>query len=135
MTPLRAIDQDLRQRLHDIHARLHQLHPRASADLVADARRNDLCDSAQAMGALEAQTMSVERLTLTARRITETLQRIADGTYGRCEECDEPIPPARLKAIPTATLCVPCQSAAELRAHRAACAPRLPGDDQEAPHL
>jgi len=60
---------------------------------------------------------------LAAQRITETLQRIADGTYGRCEECDEPIPPARLKAIPTATLCVPCQSAAEFRA----AARRTPG--------
>jgi len=135
MTPLHALEEDLRQRLQDIHARLDQLHPRASAEIAADVRRNDLCDSAQAMGALEAQTMSVERLTLAAQRITETLQRIADGTYGRCEECDEPIPPARLKAIPTATLCVPCQSAAELRAHRAACAPRLPRDDEEAPHL
>ena len=76
--------------------------------------------------------MSVERLTLAAQRITETLQRIADGTYGRCEECDEPIPPARLKAIPTATLCVPCQSAAEFRAARA---PQSTRDDEEAPHL
>jgi len=36
-----------------------------------------LCDSARAIGALEAQTMSVERLTL-------AIQRIADGIYGRC---------------------------------------------------
>jgi len=64
--------------------------------------------------------------------LTETLQRIADGTYGRCEECDEPIPPARLKAIPTATLCVPCQSAAEFRAARS---PQSTRDDEEAPHL
>lgn len=26
-----------------------------------------------------------------------------------CEFCEEPIPEARLKAIPTATLCVPCK--------------------------
>jgi len=132
MTSLRALEQDLRQRLHEIQIRLHQLHPRASADIAADVRRNDLCDSAQAIGALEAQTMSVERLTLAAQRITETLQRIADGTYGRCEECDEPIPPARLKAIPTATLCVLCQSAAEFRAARS---PQSTRDDEEAPHL
>src|SRR5712691_4497408 len=71
MIALRALEQDLRQRLHDIHARLDQLYPRASAAIAADVRRNDLCDSAQAMCALEAQTMSVERLTLTAQRITE----------------------------------------------------------------
>ena len=135
MTPLRALEQDLRQRLHDIRVRLRQLHPQASPEIAADVRRNDLCDSAQAIGALEAQTLSVERLTLAAQRITETLQRIADGTYGRCEECDEPIPPARLKAIPTATLCVRCQSAAESRASRAARAPQSAWDHEEAPHL
>src|SRR5436309_3515515 len=77
MTSLRALEQDLRQRLHEIQIRLHQLHPRASADIAADVRRNDLCDSAQASGALEAQRMSVERLTLAAQRSTERLQRLA----------------------------------------------------------
>jgi len=135
MTTLRTLEQDLRQRLHDIHARLYQLHPRASAEIAADMRRDDLCDSAQAIGALEAQTMSVERLTLAAQRTTATLKRIADGTYGRCLECDEPIPPARLKAIPTATFCVSCQSAAERRIHRAARAAESAWDEKEARHL
>lgn len=134
MTTLRALEQDLRQRLHDIQVRLNQLHPRASGEIAADVRRNDLCDSAQAIGALADQTISVDRLTLAAQRITATLRRIADGTYGRCAECDEPIPPARLKAIPTATLCVRCQSAAELRAHRAARAQPSVWDYEEAPH-
>lgn len=30
-----------------------------------------------------------------------------------CEECDEPIPPARRKAIPGVRLCVACQEAAD----------------------
>ena len=132
---LAALEQNLRQPLLDIRTRLHQLDPRDSSEIIADARRNDLCDSAQAIGALEAQTMSVERLTLTAQQITATLQRIADGTYGRCEECDEQIPPARLNAIPTATLCVRCQSAAELRAPGAARARYPTSDHEEAPNL
>src|SRR5207247_9397551 len=82
MTPLRALEQDLRQRLLDIRARLRQLDPRASAEIAADARRNDLCDSAQAIGALEAQTMSAERLTLAAHRTTETPQRTPDRPHG-----------------------------------------------------
>ncbi len=129
---LRTLEQDLRQRLQDIRARLHQLHPSASADIAADLRRDDLCDSAQAIGALEAQTMSVERLTLAAQEITATLACIADGTYGRCLDCNEPIPSARLKALPTATLCVLCQSAAERRPGRVR-APRSAWDYEEAP--
>jgi len=135
MTPLRTLERDLRQRLGDIRVRLRQLDPRAGGEIAADLRRDDLCDSAQAIGALEAQTMSVERLTLAAQRITETLRRIADGTYGRCEECSEPIPPARLKAIPTATLCVRCQTAAEARAARAGRARQAAWDPEEAPYL
>jgi DnaK suppressor protein len=32
-----------------------------------------------------------------------------DGTYGLCEDCGETISPARLRAIPWARCCVPCQ--------------------------
>lgn len=113
MTQLHALEEDLRQRLREIHVRLHRLHPRAGVEFAADARRDNPGDSAQAFDALEAQATSVERLTLAAREVTATLTRIADGTYGRCQECDAPIPPARLKVIPTAALCVSCQSAAE----------------------
>ena len=135
MISLGALERDLRQRLVAIRARLRQLDPRASPEIAADVRRNDLCDSAQALGALDVQTMSGERLALVAQRITETLRRIADGTFGRCEECEEMIPPARLEAIPTATLCVRCQTAAELHAPRAVRARPAAWDHEEAPHL
>lgn len=135
MTTLRTLEQDLQRRLREIDERLHQLHPRGSAEIAADLRRNDLCDSAQAIGALEAQTMSVERLTLAAQQITATLERIAAGTYGRCLKCDEPIPSTRLNAIPTATLCVSCQAATERSIHRAARTPESAWDEKDARHL
>ena len=31
----------------------------------------------------------------------------------RCEECDEPIPEARRRALPGVRLCVPCQEASD----------------------
>jgi DnaK suppressor protein len=37
-------------------------------------------------------------------------RRLADGTYGRCERCDQPIPDERLDALPTATTCIACAS-------------------------
>jgi len=33
------------------------------------------------------------------------LARLADGTYGRCATCGEPIPDERLAATPTAATC------------------------------
>ncbi|MGV9976052.1 TraR/DksA family transcriptional regulator [Micromonospora wenchangensis] len=42
-------------------------------------------------------------------QITGALRRIADGSYGRCEKCDGPIPAERLEVLPHARFCVPCQ--------------------------
>lgn len=41
-------------------------------------------------------------------RIDAALARLAAGNYGRCAECDEPIDPARLEAMPDAVLCLSC---------------------------
>lgn len=43
------------------------------------------------------------------REIREALDRIADGEYGFCLECDEPISRKRLEAIPWARHCIQCQ--------------------------
>ena len=43
------------------------------------------------------------------RQINEALQRIKEGTYGVCAECEKPISPKRLQAVPWAKYCVPCQ--------------------------
>ena len=44
------------------------------------------------------------------RAVEGALLRIAVGTYGTCEDCDEPIAPARLRAQPTAKRCHHCQT-------------------------
>jgi RNA polymerase-binding protein DksA len=43
------------------------------------------------------------------------LQRIADHTYGVCENCGDPIAKPRLQAFPRATLCVTCKAREERR--------------------
>ena len=42
------------------------------------------------------------------QRIDAALRRIADGSFGECLECGEPIPPRRLEIDPAVTVCVPC---------------------------
>jgi len=42
-------------------------------------------------------------------------EKVRDGTYGLCGNCGKPIPPARLRALPEAILCVACAEAEELR--------------------
>jgi RNA polymerase-binding transcription factor len=46
-------------------------------------------------------------------KIEEALDRIAGGTYGICELCEEPIAFERLKARPVTTLCIDCKTEQE----------------------
>ncbi len=41
--------------------------------------------------------------------IEMALVRLASGNLGECEECEEPISFARLRARPMSRLCIPCQ--------------------------
>jgi DnaK suppressor protein len=43
------------------------------------------------------------------REISDALHRIEIGHYGICLECEEPISPKRLEAVPWARYCVACQ--------------------------
>lgn len=41
--------------------------------------------------------------------IEDALERIKEGVYGLCELCRKPMPKLRLRAIPYASLCIPCK--------------------------
>jgi len=70
----------------------------------------------------DGTSIAVERLTQVAAHdgLTQMLDEVRraqakldDGTYGRCDRCDTPIPPERLKARPWATRCLACSARAE----------------------
>jgi DnaK suppressor protein len=63
--------------------------------VTVDRERN-LALSAQASAAVE--------------EIDDALRKIERKTYGGCERCYQPIPKARLRALPFARLCVACKS-------------------------
>lgn len=42
-------------------------------------------------------------------QVTDALNRFDQGIYGTCERCKAEIDPARLEALPYATLCLHCQ--------------------------
>lgn len=49
----------------------------------------------------------------TLNEIDAALEKVDAGTYGSCSNCGQPIGDARLEAIPMATLCMECASAAK----------------------
>lgn len=70
-------------------------HP-AEAATDAELRERELAEQLrlrELVARLDAQLAAVER-----------------GTYGVCVDCGQPIPEGRLRAVPDAVRCVPCQS-------------------------
>jgi len=59
-----------------------------------------------------SEDLSLQRLSTHRKlmyNIDEAIRKIAEGTYGICEECGEEISEKRLLVLPTATLCIDCQ--------------------------
>ncbi|WP_350226384.1 TraR/DksA family transcriptional regulator [Thalassotalea sediminis] len=40
--------------------------------------------------------------------VNQALERIDSGNYGICQQCEEPIKPERLAALPYTTTCIEC---------------------------
>ena len=86
---------------------------RAFAALVAATEGANTDDEHDPEGSTIAFERSQLCASLAAARaglaeVEHALARVADGTYGRCEACGEPIAPGRLDALPSATTCVGC---------------------------
>ena len=61
----------------------------------------------------ELAAITVDRLGRDLKLIDGALADIDAGRYGTCVECEGPIAPKRLKALPFATRCVECQARSE----------------------
>jgi len=42
--------------------------------------------------------------------VEHALEKFEKGTYGYCDNCGQPIDPARLEALPEASLCMKCKA-------------------------
>ena len=102
---------DLRKSLEDEEAALEQQLGELALD---DGRRlsfdQNFADSSQ----VTAERGEVEALAGTLREsltdVEAAIVRLDGGSFGACEKCGQPIPPARLEANPAARLCMECAS-------------------------
>ena len=53
-----------------------------------------------------AQVAVHDRLQVVRAEVLRAVEKLDDGTYGRCDVCDQVIPEGRLEALPWAVLCV-----------------------------
>ncbi len=73
----------------------------------------DEVDEIQANERREIGFATRELLVGRVNRLSAALDRLNDGVYGTCVECEEPISPARLQALPEVQTCVRCQDRLE----------------------
>jgi len=73
----------------------------------------DEVDEIQANERREIGFATRELLVGRVNRLSAALDRLNDGEYGTCVECEEPISPARLQALPEVQTCVRCQDRLE----------------------
>ena len=106
----------LRSRLEAEKKRLiEELEQSRASVRPADERREGSPFGKREEEATETQELE-KRLALEKRtrdQLTEVghaLHKFEEGTYGSCDVCGQPIDPARLEALPQASLCLSCKA-------------------------
>lgn len=110
--------KDALLRLHErLVAKRDALHRKLTEELELELTHGsggDIGDTANdgASDELHSQLAALESREL--RQVERALAQIRSGHYGICEGCEQPIPIARLKALPFTSCCVECQREQEM---------------------
>jgi DnaK suppressor protein len=62
----------------------------------------------EAINSKSINEAALRRARNTLSRLERTLRKVDDPDFGLCRECEEPVPFARLMAMPESDLCVAC---------------------------
>ncbi|HYW91604.1 MAG TPA: TraR/DksA family transcriptional regulator [Gammaproteobacteria bacterium] len=101
---LRERSRELRELMR---AELEASEDESYAELAG--RVHDLGEAALADLLTDLELAEVDRHVAEFREIEAALLRIAQGTYGTCGDCGNPIRVERLRVNPTARRCLRCQ--------------------------
>jgi DnaK suppressor protein len=80
---------------------------------IAIEKTPDALDEVQLAGERELAIRNLDRESHLLRQVRSALARIADGSYGTCNHCEEEISLKRLNAVPQTAYCIKCQEAAD----------------------
>jgi len=112
---LRAVEETLHEEVRRLEEEIETAEL-GLADLIRDSGDGAGDDQADA-GSKTFEREHEMSLARNARDMRDqahhALARIADGSYGQCESCGNPIGKYRLQAFPRATLCVICKESEE----------------------
>jgi DnaK suppressor protein len=100
----------LRSFLEDERARLEAVIARIDSEGVKNlGYGNHMADDASEAFEQAKELALHQNARQLLAQVTDALDRFDQGSYGICEQCREDIDPARLEALPYATLCLRCQ--------------------------
>ena|SRR5579862_8736980 len=110
---MRLSSQETKQILH---TRLREVsNPAGWLESIAVRPSADPTDTTQQVLEREMASRSLSMNATLIRDLRAALGRVEDGTYGLCIDCEEPIAPRRLAAVPWACRCLACQEHVENR--------------------
>jgi DnaK suppressor protein len=113
---LRAqLEEDLARLEAEIAALDHEERNSQSDATGENVYRDHMADQGSATFEREMDMTFEENDREALDRVRAALARIDAGTYGVCDRCGAEIPPARLEAVPSASLCIQCKEAEETR--------------------
>ena len=117
------MNQEFRKRLEQEQSRLKEEIERLRTDnpILGEMAKSEsggygnlMADDASDTFELE-KTLALQRnLQILLQKTGRALQKLDQGTYGLCDECNNPIDPARLEALPQANLCIQCKARQEM---------------------
>jgi len=112
---LKGEQEEIRQMLLNMRKKLLSeiSQARLPETLVPSSDIGDLVDQAGDERDRELSLLLTSREKEKLQAIDEALEKLAEGTYGICEECGEKIGAGRLKVMPLAKSCVNCQQKLE----------------------
>lgn len=93
---LEARLQNLNQRIDEIEGDLRTAPSADFEEQATETEGDQVLEGVEDSARIEAQ------------QIHSALQRIAEGSYGECMTCGEPIGEQRLEALPYALQCINC---------------------------
>jgi len=103
----KAIENRRRELVSEIHSQTRQI-------VIAESE-HDPIDQVQSMHLREESAIHLGRRSRILAEVDRSLQAISEGSYGICDDCEEPISLKRLETIPWALRCLGCQELLERR--------------------
>lgn len=84
-----------------------------NSSIIESTGQGDEGDQAVSELSLSMTLRLQERQTQLLQKIDRALSKMEEGTFGLCEQCEEPLNINRLRARPVATLCISCKEEQE----------------------